>query len=96
MKAVPAGEMRARQRRRVIRSMRRSSVNALLRLAARADQLFRGPKAKLTVDRAAYFSHHNWVVEPKRACPPGLWKPEIDTLHGLRETADWYRAQGWL
>ena len=73
-----------------------SSPGALLRLAARADQLFRGPKAKLTVDRAAYFSHHNWVVEPKRACPPGLWKPEIDTLHGLRETADWYRAQGWL
>jgi serine/threonine protein kinase len=73
-----------------------SSPGALLRLAARADQLFRGPKAKLTIDRAAYFSHHNWVVEPKRACPPGLWKPEIDTLNGLRETADWYRAQGWL
>ena len=35
MKAVPAGELRARQRRRVIRNMRRSSVNALLRLAAR-------------------------------------------------------------
>ena len=35
MKAVPAGELRARQRRRVIRNMRRGSVNALLRLAAR-------------------------------------------------------------
>src|SRR3954451_13789404 len=34
-----------------------------LRVAARADQLFRGPRAKLTVDRAAYFSHRNWVVE---------------------------------
>jgi nucleoside-diphosphate-sugar epimerase len=72
------------------------SPGVLLRLAARADHLFRGPKAKLTIDRAAYFSHHNWVVEPKRACPAGLWQPEIDTLDGLRDTADWYRAQGWL
>lgn len=73
-----------------------SSPGVLLRLAARADQLFRGPKAKLTVDRAAYFSHRNWVVEPKRACPPGLWRPAIDTPQGLKETATWYREQGWL
>ena len=73
-----------------------SSPGIVLRLAARADQLFRGPKAKLTVDRAAYFSHRNWVVEPKRACPPELWGPEIDTPRGLKETADWYRLQGWL
>ncbi len=67
-----------------------------LRVAARADQLFRGPRAKLTVDRAAYFSHRNWVVEPKRACPPDLWRPEIATPDGLRQTADWYRDKGWL
>jgi nucleoside-diphosphate-sugar epimerase len=73
-----------------------SSPGILLRLAARADQLFRGPRAKLTVDRAAYFSHRNWVVEPKRACPPELWQPEIDTQQGLKDTADWYREQGWL
>jgi nucleoside-diphosphate-sugar epimerase len=72
------------------------SPGVLMRLAARADQLFRGPKAKLTVDRAAYFSHRNWVVEPKRACPPGLWQPEIPTEQGLKDTADWYRAEGWL
>ena len=73
-----------------------SSPGILLRLAARADQLLRGEKAKLTIDRAAYFSHHNWVVEPKRACPPQLWRPQIDTMQGLAETADWYRAQNWL
>ena len=67
-----------------------------LRLAARADQLFRGPRAKLTVDRAAYFSHRNWVVEPKRACPPDLWRPGIATPDGLALTADWYRDKGWL
>jgi len=73
-----------------------SSPGILLRLAARADQLLRGPRAKLTVDRAAYFSHRNWVIEPKRGCPPGLWQPRIATERGLKETADWYRAQGWL
>ena len=73
-----------------------SSPGILLRLAARADHLLRGEKAKLTVDRAAYFSHRNWVVEPKRACPPQLWQPRIETMQGLAATADWYRAQGWL
>jgi nucleoside-diphosphate-sugar epimerase len=73
-----------------------SSPGLLLRLAARADQFFRGHRAKLTVDRAAYFSHRNWVVEPKRACPAELWQPAIPTEQGLKETADWYRAKGWL
>lgn len=73
-----------------------SSPGILLRLAARADQLLRGEKAKLTIDRAAYFSHRNWVVEPKRACPPDLWRPQIDTVQGLADTAVWYREQGWL
>jgi nucleoside-diphosphate-sugar epimerase len=73
-----------------------SSPGLFLRLAARADQLLRGPRAKLTVDRAAYFSHRNWVVEPKRACPPDVWQPGIPTEQGLKDTADWYRAQGWL
>jgi nucleoside-diphosphate-sugar epimerase len=73
-----------------------SSPGVLLRLAARADQLLRRDRAKLTVDRAAYFSHRNWVVEPKRAAPPGLWRPKIDTIEGLKQTAEWYRQQGWL
>jgi nucleoside-diphosphate-sugar epimerase len=73
-----------------------SSPGIQLRLAARADQLFRREKAKLTVDRAAYFSHRNWVVEPKRAAPADLWRPEIATEQGLRETADWYKAKAWL
>jgi nucleoside-diphosphate-sugar epimerase len=73
-----------------------SSPGILLRLAARADQLFRREKAKLTVDRAAYFSHRNWVVEPRRAAPPELWHPQIETTQGLEVTADWYRENGWL
>jgi len=73
-----------------------SSPGILLRLAARADQFFRRERAKLTVDRAAYFSHRNWVVEAKRGAPSKLWRAEIDTTKGLKETADWYRAEGWL
>ena len=73
-----------------------SSPGILLRAAAHLDQWWRGEKAKLTTDRAAYFSHRNWVIEPKRACPPQLWQPKIETVEGLRQTADWYREQGWL
>jgi nucleoside-diphosphate-sugar epimerase len=73
-----------------------SSPGILLRLAARADQLLRRDKAKLTVDRAAYFSHRNWVVEPKRAAPSKLWRPAIETVQGLKGAADWYRREGWL
>jgi hypothetical protein len=36
------------------------------------------------------------VVEAKRACPPKLWRPEVETMEGLAATADWYRAEGWL
>ena len=73
-----------------------STPGLFLRLAARADQLFRGPKAKLTVDRAAYFSHRNWVADTKLGSPAELWQPQIPTDRGLKETADWYREMGWL
>ena len=73
-----------------------SSPGVLLRLAARADQLMRRERAKLTVDRAAYFSHRNWVVEPKRAAPQEIWQPKIPTPEGLKDTARWYRSEGWL
>ena len=73
-----------------------SAPGVFLRVAARADRLFRGPRAKLTVDRAAYFSHRNWVVEPKRAAPPDLWQAEVPTDKGLADTARWYSDKGWL
>ena len=73
-----------------------SSPAPLLRAAARADRLLRGARAKLTPDRAAYFLHRDWLVDPARAAPPDLWAPQIPTEQGLADTADWYRAQGWL
>ncbi len=73
-----------------------SAPGLFLKLAARADRLFRGPKAKLTADRAAYFSHRNWVIDTQLCPPPDMWQPQIPTEEGLRQTADWYRAKEWL
>ena len=73
-----------------------SVPSALLRLGAKADRLVRGDRAKLTADRAAYFCHPDWVVDPARAAPPNLWQPRIATPDGLTATAEWYRAHGWL
>jgi len=58
-----------------------------LGLAARVARVFRGSKAKLTPD---------WVAAADRRPPAALWAPEIRTPTGLKETADWYKEQGWL
>ncbi len=68
----------------------------LLRLAANGDRLFRGSKAKLTPDRASYLSHPDWTIDRTVAPPAALWTPQIETRQGLKETARWYQAQGWL
>ena len=65
-----------------------------LAAAARADRLVRGSRAKLTPDRAAYFSHPDWVADPARA--PTSWHAAIPTAEGLTDTAAWYRSAGWL
>jgi nucleoside-diphosphate-sugar epimerase len=69
---------------------------ALLRFGALADRAVRGAKAKLTPDRAAYFSHPDWVADPARAASPAVWRAEVPTDRGLAETANWYRQEGWL
>ena len=73
-----------------------SVPGTMLRFGAVVDQLVRRERAKLSADRAAYFSHRDWVVRPDRRPPADLWHPQVDTEQGLAETADWYRAQGWL
>lgn len=73
-----------------------SMPSTVLGAAARIDRLVRGRKAKLTPDRAAYFCHPDWVVSADRRPPAAVWSPKIDTEEGLRQTADWYRAQGWI
>ena len=78
------------------RNVSLSAPRPLLRLAARIDGLIRRDRAKLTPDRAAYFSHPDWVVTSGRFPPPDLWHPRVETHQGLAATAAWYRDQGWL
>ncbi len=68
----------------------------LLKSAAQLDRLFRGDRAKLTPDRASYMVHPDWVASSERRVPSELWKPQIDTIEGLADTARWYAAKGWL
>lgn len=69
---------------------------AAMHRAARIDTAVRRTRAKMTADRASYFSHPDWVVSYGRRVPYEVWRPRIETREGLRETAAWYREQGWL
>jgi len=73
-----------------------SMPKIVMRGASRLDRLFRRSNAKLTSDRVNYFCHPNWVAGAERRPPPSLWKPEVRTSTGLKETAAWYSAEGWL
>ena len=69
---------------------------ASLERAARTDRMLRGSKAKLTLDRAQYMSHPDWVAREGAKPPAALWKPRIATREGLKATAKWYRDNGWI
>lgn len=79
------------RRPKVVRLSRRT-----LDLAAKADGMLRGSRAKMTADRASYFSHPDWAVSAGARVPPHIWRPRIETREGLKATAQWYRRQGWL
>lgn len=64
--------------------------------AAKIDRFLRRDKARLTLDRASYMSHPDWVGDPSRAVPTDVWRPRIETREGLNATAKWYREEGWL
>ena len=68
----------------------------VLQGASRIDRLVRRGKAKLTPDRVRYFCHPDWVAAALARPPASLWTPQVRTATGLKATADWYRAQGWL
>jgi nucleoside-diphosphate-sugar epimerase len=67
-----------------------------MHLAARADGMLRGNRAKLTPDRASYFSHPDWTISEGSRVPAPIWRPRIETREGLKATAQWYREAGWL
>lgn len=69
---------------------------SILRAAAEADKRVRGRRAKLTADRVSYMCHPDWVVHSEKAVPSAIWAASTPTEPGLKSTAEWYRAQGWL
>ena len=73
-----------------------ATPRAVMHAVSRLDRLVRRDKAKLTPDRVRYFCHPDWVVTAERRPPTELWKPEIRTPTGLKRTAEWYMAEGWL
>ncbi len=68
----------------------------LLEFGVKADRLLRRGKAKLTQDRVNYFCHDDWTVNPIKRLPPEIWKPQIESRQGLKDTARWYRSNDWL
>lgn len=68
----------------------------VMEIAARADRLLRGDKARLTPDRVGYMAHPNWVARFDRTVPQEVWTPRIEGEEGLKSTAEWYREAGWL
>ena len=73
-----------------------SAPRPLLNIAAWGDRLVRRENAKLTPDRASYMCHPDWVIDRSAAPPASLWTAEIGTMEGLKQTARWYKAEGWL
>ncbi len=73
-----------------------SVPRVLMHGASRVERVFRRGNAKLSADRVRYFCHPDWVVTARARPPEALWTPQIRTPVGLKQTADWYRAQGWL
>jgi len=64
--------------------------------AAKLDMKWRKQHARLTLDRVGYMTHPDWVATTGARVPPEVWQPRISTRAGLKATADWYRAEGWL
>lgn len=63
---------------------------------ARLDRLLRRKHAKLTPDRVNYMTHPDWVASRAMAPPKARWTPLVETREGLRQTAEWYKREGWL
>lgn len=71
----------------------------LIRMGAALDtgiSSLTGRLPKLSFDRARYFCHPDWVVSAERRPDPALWTPAVETRAGLKATAEWYKAAGWL
>jgi hypothetical protein len=51
---------------------------------------------KLSIDRARYLAHPDWVARGGNAALADLWAPRIDLATGLADTVAAARASGQL
>ncbi len=69
-------------------------------LAAAAGQmavaLVRHTKPLLTIDRIGELAAKDWSCDTSRARSELGFEPTISLAEGMRETAAWYRSEGWL
>src|SRR5690606_1585422 len=73
--------------------------NPILNLAARLDRTrarLLGRNPLLTPDRARELAGDDWSCDDSRARRELGYVSRIGLEEGLRDTADWYRAQGWM
>ena len=80
----------------VVRIMRLDDREARRDFIARYERTAADTAPPGTPDRAAYFCHPDWVVDPAKRPPIDLWGPRVQTEEGLKATAAWYRTEGWL
>jgi hypothetical protein len=78
------------------RALALSVPAALVRFGARIDGLVRRGKAKLTADRAAYFCHPDWVVDPAGARRPNCGSRRCRHPRGCRNGSLVLERKGWL
>jgi UDP-glucose 4-epimerase len=50
----------------------------------------------LTPAKVRELYHSDWSVNDARLAALTGWQPQVSLSDGLRETAAWYRHQGWL
>lgn len=68
----------------------------ILGLASEKSAYFLGRTPILTQGKIREMLHSDWASHPDNQPPADIWKPEVNLLEGFRDTADWYRDQGWM
>lgn len=72
------------------------SIAATVAAATTAVALVRHRKPLLTVHRISELAARDWSCDITRARRELGFEPAVRLEDGMRETAEWYRAQGWL
>jgi nucleoside-diphosphate-sugar epimerase len=67
-----------------------------VRAAAAVNDVLSPGGSILSRDKARELAHPWWVCSPAKAQAELGFAAEYDLVHGLGETFEWYRREGWL